>query len=615
MRRWLLVLGLCVSCRAAGAQSVADVAEHVPAGAQLAVASAAVGQSCQQFERTHTGQVLCGPEFAPLIEELRRRELAGPLNLRPAFGFDWHDLQDIGGAGGLFVFPLPDGRQGMAWLFAGQPPSDGSGPLAAAARYFNQQRFTSSQAQRGGANLTLFRSPPDARAQEPVMFAAQAFYGIANAPEAVDTLLAVEREQSLAADPLWQRTGQPNPPDAAPRPGDVTLLVRPMQLWELMRQTAEQDAKATDAGARDSKSAPNEEARDPLESSRQLGFDGVTALAGQLSFPAKGSIDWQMQLELLVSDPLTKALRLLELRPGPRPELPNWISADATSATFWRWDFPLAMRGFGNLFDEANEPGPDGVGLFEDMLDGLRDDPEGVQVDLRRDVFEQLGPDIANVTDRRGPQTESQPHGDRTLYVAKVRDVARVRDALSRFYRDDDRVRHEHQGEYDVWTVPEGASLFVEGESDSVVSVRGLALGEGRMLFGTDVELLQSTLADDTAGKQLKDDSTWAELWRNLGQPFGQSAALWGLSRLDVVLEPSYQQATAETVKQDDGLVAGMWRVLLFGTADREANLPHAAAPAFDRVRGALPPAGMVMAKTPTGWAVSVEAVRPADAP
>ena len=81
---------------------------------------------------------------------------------------------------------------------------------------------------------------------------------------------------------------------------------------------------------------------------------------------AEAQGDWQIQANLLVPQPYTKVLRMLELRPGNAPELPAWLGSDVTSASFWRWDFPLAMKGFGSVFDEANEPGPDGVGMFED---------------------------------------------------------------------------------------------------------------------------------------------------------------------------------------------------------------------------------------------------------
>jgi hypothetical protein len=614
VHRCLLALGLCLVSCLARAQDAASAARHAPANTCLAVVARDVGQTCEAFQRTRLGESLCGPDFSPLIEELRRRRLAGPLHLRPAVGFDWSDLTKVRDAGGLFVFPLADAKLGLAWIFSGAAPSTTPELLAAAQRYFAEQGFRRSTARHKAAELIVLTPPGDAAGESPrVLFVARDFYGIANSPQAAEVVLGVVSERSLAGDELWRESQASGDAAAAPSAGETTLIIRPLELWELARADAERRKPAETNQPNSEKVADDDKPKpDPLASSRQLGFGGVRAMAGRASFPAEDNLDWQLQVNLIAPRPFDKALRMLEMPQGPLPELPDWIGADATGASFWRWNFPAAMKGFGNVFDEANEPGPDGVGLFEDMLDGLRDDPEGVQVDLRRDVFANLGPELWSVTDRRGPRTEQLPHGDRSLYVAGVRDVERVSDALARFYRGDERVRHARSGNYQVWTVAEGESLFVEGESDSVVSVRALALGEGRMLFGTDVDMLEAALNASPEGPRLKDDAGWSRLWNSMKERAGGAGSLWGLSRLDQIMEPAYQRATSSEKNEDDGLLAALWRILLYGTADKEADVPYAAAPQFDRLRSALPPAGTAMSQAEDGLSLTTGALRSA---
>lgn len=614
--RCLLALGLCLVGSLAGAQDVASVARHVPADACLALVARDVAATCEAFQRTRLGETFCGPEFSPLIDELRRRRMAGPLYLQPAVGFDWSDLEKVHDAGGLFVFPLADEKLGLAWVFSGAAPSTTPELLSVAERYFTKQGFRRSTARHDAAELIVLAPASTESDESPrVLFVGKEFYGIANSREAADAVLGVVGDRSLAGDAVWQQSQQAAVTAAASSAGEVTLVVRPMELWELVRRDAESRKPAEDTQQKTQQKNEKEPGgekpeRDPLASSRQLGFDGVEALAGRATFPAQDDLDWQLQLTLVTPRPFDKALRMLELGQGPMPALPDWIGADVTSASFWRWDFPLAMKGFGNLFDEANESGPDGVGLFEDMLDGLRDDPEGVQVDLRREVFAHLGPEIFNVTDRRGPRTEKLPQGDRSLYVTRVRDVEKVTDALERFYRGDERVERSQSGNYRIWTVPEGASLFVEGESDSVVSVRALAIGEGRMWFGTDVDMLREALAGSPKGTRLKDDPAWSRLWTSMKARYGEQGSLWGLSRLDQTMEPAYGRATSDEESEDDGLLAALWRILLFGTADKEAEVPYAAAPQFDRLRPALPPAGTAMSQTEAGFSINTGALR-----
>ncbi len=232
------------------------------------------------------------------MAELRRLRLAGPLNLRPAFGFDWEDLQDIHSPGGLFLFPLADGRQAVAWIFAGTSTDD-TGPLAVAARYFGEQGFRGETLQRGRGQLTVLHpADPQRGGSSPVLFASPGYYGVANSLSAAEAVLAVAAEKSLAAEPAWQQA-TPAETTAAPRPGDVTLLLRPLQLWELVRSEGERRAPAEQPATADKteKPADAEPPRDPLAASRQLGFDGVQALAARVTFSAEPLADWQIQRE------------------------------------------------------------------------------------------------------------------------------------------------------------------------------------------------------------------------------------------------------------------------------------------------------------------------------
>lgn len=135
------------------------------------------------------------------------------------------------------------------------------------------------------------------------------------------------------------------------------------------------------------------------------------------------------------------------------------------------------------------------------------------------------------------------------------------------------------------------------------------------MLFGTDVDLLNSGIAPSSAGGRLKDDATWSRLWQSLKERHGDAGALWALFRLDQVLEPGYQRATTDEKSEADGLIAGLWRTLLFGTADKEVDVPYAAAPPYDRLRFALPRAAAVMSEAPDGYSITISALGGAESP
>ena len=303
-------------------------------------------------------------------------------------------------------------------------------------------------------------------------------------------------------------------------------------------------------------------------------------------------------------------MQLLALEPCPLPEIPAWIRGDVVSLAMWRWDFAAAMKGFGTLYDESNEPGPDGEGMFEDMLDALRDDPEGVHTDLRRDVFDQVLPEMLRVTAANAPVAADQPPALYTLFVAPLRDVAKVRDTFARFYKDDAKVRHTRQGDFDVWSVDKRGSLFVEGESNSLVTVRALAVGDGKLLFSTDTDLLTSALQTPAKGA-LGDDDSWSRLLADMKAHQDATTAFRSLVRLGTALEPAYHVATAQDPNVKDPLGARLWRLLLFGTNQASAELPRALAPKYDRLRDALPPAATLVSRTEGGWTMRLVVLAP----
>jgi hypothetical protein len=612
----MVVMAFAWSTAGRAADDLAALAGRVPGDACLAVLSADVAATCEAFQKTNVGRSLCGPDFSPLIKELARLDLASPLRMRPAFGLDWSDLTALHGVGGFVVFPLPDGSPGTAWLFANAKPANQPPAwLVSASDYFRKKGYTQAQFNRAGGAITLLRPPPaDRQATARAVFVGQGFHGIANSWAAAEILLAAQPARSLAAQATFSDNAQARAGE--PAAGDVCFYVRPLEFERLARPKeppAQSKPPASPAVAKGaSKAAPEEEAvdsEDPDAKAHRLGWDALQSVAGWVAFGAADPCEWQIDATVHAPAPYRGMLRMLELQAGPLGELPNWISAGAKSVATWRWDFAQAIHGFGSLFDEANQPGPDGEGMFEDMLDALRDDPEGVRVDLRRGLFELLAPDMLRIdAPWLGTSKPRQSDPPRSVYVARALDEAAIKDTLARFYKGDDRVRKARVGDFDTWTVDNTASLFVEGESDSLVTVRAIALGQGQLFFGTETDSLQAVLAPSTEAR-LSDDATWKSLSEWMKKQETPTTSLRSFVRLDAMLEPGYRSATAYP-SDSDALAVRLWRQLLFGSGDALATQPRAGAPDFDRLRTALAPAGFVMSRTQDGWAIRVGALR-----
>lgn len=633
IRSGALAAGLLCASWLAPAAIAADgplgFAQHVPADACFVAYSGDLAASCEAFRKTSLGQSVCGEDFAPLVKELERLDRASAWRLRPLFGFDWNDLVGVREAGGVAIFPLEDGTSGVAWLFMPRAPTDqepsGHEPaaLAAARRYFQQKGYRATPAVRAMAGMTVLEPPPAHKSDGPrALFVVPGFYGVANSPEAAKRLLATSRGESLAANAIFKQWTSHAEQEKSQGVADVDICIRPFQLFELIaraERTSKDQAQSSEkqnlgdknanGNGKSKTNAAKSKPRDRIAAARRLGFDALDWLAGSLTFESAEPFQWRIDAKLFATGPYRKAMRLLELKSGPPGELPDWIAADIVSMATWRWDFPQAMKAFGNLFDEANDPGPNGEGMFEDLLDGLRDDPEGVQVDLRRDLFPHLGPEALTVVDEDRTRASTDPAARRQLFVAAVRDEATVKQALARFYKGDDRVHHAQNGKYDLWTVEEGGSLFVEGETSSLVTVRALAVGQGRLLLGTHVDAVEEAINPKAKVPKLRDDPKWTRLLDWIKHEENERTALRSLLRLDHVIEPSYRLATTRQPANRDALGVRVLRLLLYGANQASIDFPQSVAPQFERLQTALPPTGMFVSQAQDGWTIHIGAL------
>lgn len=555
------------------AAGAADLAARLPRNSCLVLRTSDVAATCRAFQTTPFGATLCGADFAPLVAELRNRDRGGPLHLRPWIGFDWPELADTKSSAAMAAFPLQDGSAGVVWLFSDEASKDAL--RKSVGDYFGAKKWRAVEKKNAGATIITFEPPAQLKEPARVWFEADGIYGVADSSRAAQALLATKPDASFASLPV----GKPLPEAAA---ADLHFYVQPLVFWKALKAPAPGKALRL---------------REPVLVAERLGLGGITEIDGSVQFAPQNGGQWQIMANVVAPQPYPKALKALDLLPGPAIALPGWIDANASSIASWRWNFVTGMQAFGHLFDEASDPGPAGEGLFEQVLDGLRDDPEGPRIDMRKELFPKLGPEVL---------TASQPGRSLTVVGILPQHMPDVRDFLKRFFKDDNEVVYQRIGEVDLWSGKAGAPIFADTGEPSEASIRAVAIGLDRLWIATDPDSLKDLLpiaAKGDTAKPLSATPAWRTYtaWRSEHET--KTTAYDSFTRPSLAWRTAYEDArTVKQGKAKDSTAAKVWLFLLFGTTERTADLPFAVVPKFATWSGKLSDTGLILSKTKEGW-------------
>jgi hypothetical protein len=237
----------------------------------------------------------------------------------------------------------------------------------------------------------------------------------------------------------------------------------------------------------------------------EQGFRAIQGLGGSVMLD-EGAHDLIHHVCVHAPGGLDQAARMLSFVPLDEVSVPGWVPADAGDVTTFGWDLPLVLQGYGAWFD-ANF-GEGDVGLFDEILAGIRDEKDGPRVDVRQELIDQLrGPIFAITVGRQGAGSG----GGHLLLAARAGDAARVAEALRKMLEPDPEVRRELIKDHVTWVFRDLTSgerpsrngadtspLFTAADDDdpaeAALSNYAFSVADGYLFAATDVALIRQAL-------------------------------------------------------------------------------------------------------------------------
>ena len=189
------------------------------------------------------------------------------------------------------------------------------------------------------------------------------------------------------------------------------------------------------------------------------GFDAIKAVGGAVAIAGK-EIDF-LHRGFLLAPPTAKdeqryelAARMLQLSDGPIEAVPKWVHQDVGSFNRLNWKLEEAFWASETLINEAF-----GDDIFRPMIEGIRDDEEGPQIDIAADVLPNLDDQVIMLTDNKMPAAIDS---ERMLVAIRVKDASAIKKAIRQAMEvEPDASQMDALPGVEIWRVQRG-----EGEDD-----------------------------------------------------------------------------------------------------------------------------------------------------
>ena len=116
------------------------------------------------------------------------------------------------------------------------------------------------------------------------------------------------------------------------------------------------------------------------------------------------------------------AAEMMNLPSGPAGDVPGWVESTIGSFNRLRVNIEKAFWSSEPLVNEAV-----GDDVFRKMVEGIRDDEDGPQLDIERNVLPNLDDEVVIITDNVPPPSAQS---ERLLVAVRVKDAAVIRESL-----------------------------------------------------------------------------------------------------------------------------------------------------------------------------------------
>ncbi len=570
-----------------------------------------------QWNKTQLGQLAKDPVMEPFVKDVQRQidDRCGGLEERLGLSVD--DIRGLARGEAAVAVIQPNGQKDKV---ARALVIDVTGNveqakkvLEKAAANFVRRRGKKSEVQYSGVTVTVFDLPePDQETQlsKVAYFVTDNLLGAADDLGVVQEILkraGGQKSGALGDSAGFQNVMKRAQQDAGDTAPDLRWFLEPFGYAEAMQAArAERDPKR------------GKTMRQVLQ---EQGFTSIQGVGGFVNL-AVDEFQIVHRTAIYAPPPYEKSMKMLQFPNGDEFAPEPWVPRDLASYTTFHLDILNAFDHFGPMFDALFGEGEKGV--WQDVLESLKKDPNGPQIDLRADLVEKLGQRVSVLTAYEMP---IGPGSERLLFAVEAKDPKAVALAVEKNLKDDKTVRRREHEQYVIWeTIPpkkgevptiqlEFPNLEPEAEKlpkAGAGTQRGeflpnaaVTVAYGHLLVASHydfmVQILKQVDERSSLGRSVEYQQV-AEALKKLGA--GQNA-LRSFSRTDEQVRPTYDLIREGKMPQSETMFGRILNTAMGAGKKgvmRKQEIDGSKMPDYEVVRRYLGPSGAFVTSEANGW-------------
>ena len=629
-----VVLGLLLLPTAAAAGSFPPSETIFPATtrAWLSIANPKALQAA--FDRTQYGQLVQDPAMKPFVESFRQQLKSAGKQRLGKLGLTLEDLEKIPG-GELAMAAIEPTPGTLASLLLVDTSGNEAETKALVARI--EQRLLEQQATKvadeaaAATGLTTFKLPPEpnttvARERQVAFAQAPSALIVGDNPAMVAQVLATlkqGRKDNLSTLPAFQavaaRCGKQVPAAASP----LRWFVDPLAY-----------AKVYQAA-----NPPREKRKGPdyVAILGRQGFDAVKGAGGVVFFD--DGIYEARHHTLVYAPPLPGrqpfaadrfdlAARMLQFPNADRIDPPQWVPRDVSSWVAMQFDLANAFNSAESLVDDVVGE----KGVFDDVIASLKEDPDGPQIDVEKDLVACLGKRVSVISDYSTPIGIDS---ERLVIAIEATDAEKVAATVAKSMATDPDMQKVESGGHVIWEMidrsmaipklevetPGGAIAHADGGGDDDEAHRrrnrlrereekllphsAVTVAHGHLLIASHRDFLERVLATKGGVESLGSAADYTTVTTEMKKLFPATSAMRSFGRADETVRPAYEMLKAGSMPKSKSLMGQLLNAMLGDGKEgsvRAQQIDGSTLPDFEIIRRYFGTIGLGMESVADGW-------------